>query len=214
MGLAFDGSIVVAYFAAIVAIGLYMGRRERSLHDFALGGRRMPWWAVMASIIAAETSAATFIGTPGEGYEKRSLAYVQLIVGLILGRVFVGFVFLKPYYLFRVYTVYDYLAIRFGEKTKNYVSAMFLVMRTLASGTRMFVPSLVMVLAWQLVRNHGQSVALSQNAFTVTQYLVAIIALTCLTSIYTALGGIKAVIWTDLIQATLMFSCALIAIVS
>ena len=85
MGLAVDGLIVLVYFAGIVCIGLYMGRREESLHDFALGGRRVPWWAVMASIIAAETSAATFIGTPGEGYEKRSLAYTQLIVGLILG---------------------------------------------------------------------------------------------------------------------------------
>src|SRR5689334_21618538 len=117
MGLAIDGLIVVGYFAAIVAIGLYMGRREGSLHDFALGGRRVPWWAVMASIIAAETSAATFIGTPGEGYEKRSIAYSQLIIGLIIGRVLVGYIFLKPYYLFRVYTVYDYLAIRFGTKS-------------------------------------------------------------------------------------------------
>src|SRR3954466_1067653 len=142
MGLLLDGIIVAAYFTAIVCIGLYMGRRERSLHDFALGGRRVPWWAVMASIIAAETSAATFIGTPGEGYEKRSLAYAQLILGLILGRVLVAFIFLKPYYLFRVYTVYDYLAIRFGTKSKNYVSALFLIMRTLASGTRMFIPSI------------------------------------------------------------------------
>jgi SSS family transporter len=214
MGLALDGLIIVFYFAAIVCMGLYMGRRERSLHDFALGGRRVPWWAVMASIIAAETSAATFIGTPGEGYEKRSLAYTQLILGLILGRIFVGFVFLKPYYTFKVYTVYDYLAIRFGEKTKNYVSALFLVMRTLASGTRMFVPSIVMVLAWQLAQNGGNPVHISQGAGTVKMYIIAIAALTCLTCIYTALGGIKAVIWTDLIQATLMFTSALLAIAS
>src|SRR6059058_2175675 len=111
MPLLIDGLIIIVYFTAITSIGLYMGRREKSLHDFALGGRSMPWWAVMASIIAAETSAATFIGTPGEGYEKRSLAYTQLILGLILGRVLVAYIFLKPYYLFKVYTVYDYLAI-------------------------------------------------------------------------------------------------------
>ena len=85
-GLVVDGLIILVYFVVITAIGLYMGRRENSLHDFALGGRRVPWWAVMASIIAAETSAATFLGTPGEGYDKRSLAYVQLVIGLILGR--------------------------------------------------------------------------------------------------------------------------------
>jgi solute:Na+ symporter, SSS family len=64
MGLAIDGLIILVYFVVIIWIGLYMGRRENTLHDFALGGRRVPWWAVMASIIAAETSAATFLGTP------------------------------------------------------------------------------------------------------------------------------------------------------
>ncbi|HEU4752650.1 MAG TPA: sodium:proline symporter, partial [Armatimonadota bacterium] len=143
MGLLTDGLIIILYFVAITAIGLYMGRRENSLHDFALGGRQVPWWAVMASIIAAETSAATFLGAPGEGYDKRSLAYVQLVLGLIIGRFIVGYVFLKPYYVYKVYTVYDYLGVRFGPRSKSYVSALFLVMRTLASGTRLFVPSLV-----------------------------------------------------------------------
>src|SRR6188768_927655 len=147
MGLLIDGLIILIYFVGIIFIGLYMGRRENTLHDFALGGRRVPWWAVMASIIAAETSAATFLGTPGEGYSTQSFWYVQLIIGLILGRVLVGYVFLKPYYTFKVYTVYDYLGVRFGVASKNYVSILFLVMRTLASGTRMFVPSLVLVLA-------------------------------------------------------------------
>src|SRR5205823_7431858 len=96
MGLLADGLILILYFVLITTIGLYMGRREKSLHDFALGGRRIPWWAVMASIIAAETSAATFLGAPGEGYEKRSLAYVQLVFGVIIGRFIVGNVFLKP----------------------------------------------------------------------------------------------------------------------
>src|SRR5438477_1536507 len=117
MGLLIDGLINVLYFVGITAVGLYMGRREKSLHDFALGGRRVPWWAVMASIIAAETSAATFLGAPGEGFANRSLAYVQLVFGLIIGRFIVGFVFLKPYYAYKVYTVYDYLGIRFGKAT-------------------------------------------------------------------------------------------------
>src|SRR5205085_12501870 len=135
------------YFDVITALGLYMGRREESLADFALGGRRVPWWAVMASIIAAETSAATFLGAPGEGYDKRSLAYVQLVFGLIIGRFVVGYVFLKPYYAYRVYTVYDYPGVRFGPATKSYVSALLLVTRTLASGKTLFVPSPVPALA-------------------------------------------------------------------
>jgi len=207
-----DGSIVLSYFAAITAIGLYMGRRERSLNDFALAGRRMPWWAVMASIIAAETSAATFLGVPGEGYTKKSFAYVQLVLGLIIGRFVVGNVFLKPYYTYKVYTVYDYLGVRFGPWTKGYISALFVFMRTLASGTRLFIPSLVMVLAYRIFVSGGQLQFSQQTVTTVGPYVIAIVALTIVTCVYTAIGGIKAVIWTDVIQACLMFGGALIAI--
>src|SRR5436190_14727775 len=190
MGLLVDGFVIVVYFIVITAVGLYMGRRERNLSDFALGGRKVPWWAVMASIIAAETSAATFLGAPGEGYEKQSLAYVQLVLGVILGRIIVGTVFLKPYYLYRVYTVYDYLGVRFGPRTRRYVSALFLVMRTLASGTRLFVPALVMVLAWRRFMSGG-SVKFSQQAVSsLGPYLVAIIALTVLTCASPAIDGI------------------------
>ena len=207
-----DAAIVLVYFVGTTALGLYMGRREKSLHDFALGGRRVPWWAVMASIIAAETSAATFLGVSGEGYTSKSFAYVQLVLGLIVGRFVVGHVFLKPYYAYKVYTVYDYLGVRFGPSTKAYVSALFLFMRTLASGTRLFIPSLVMVLAYRMLVSGGQ-VQFSQQAVTTAgPYLAAIIVLTIVTCLYTAIGGIKAVIWTDVIQACLMFGGALIAI--
>src|SRR5439155_594200 len=165
--------------------------------------RRVPWWAAMASIIAAETSAATFLGAPVEGYTNKSFAYVQLVLGLIIGRVIVGNVFLKPYYTFKVYTVYDYLGVRFGPWTKGYVSALFLFMRTLASGTRLFIPSLVMVLAYRMFVSGGQVQFSQQAVTTVGPYLIAIIALTLVTCFYTALGGIKAVIWTDLIQRML-----------
>src|SRR6188474_1379099 len=181
-----DGVIVVAYFAGITAVGLYLGRRDRSLSDFALAGRRVPWWAVMASIIAAETSAATFLGVPGEGYTTKSFAYVQIMLGLILGRIVVGYVFLRPYYAYKVYTVYDYLGVRFGPSTKAYVSALFLFMRTLASGTRLFIPSLVMVLAYRMFVSGGQVQFGQQAVTTVGPYLAAIVVLTIVTCLYTA----------------------------
>ena len=205
-----DGLIIIAYFVGITSVGLYLGRREKSLEDYALGGRRMPWWAVMASIIAAETSAATFIGAPTEGYKTRGFSYVQLVIGLIIGRMLVGYIFLKPYYEYRVYTVYDFLAIRFGNLSKNLVSGLFLIMRTLGSGVRLFVPSLVLVLAWQMIV-HGQDVSYAELKDW-RPYAWAIAGLTLITCLYTALGGIKAVIWTDVIQATLMFGSALLAI--
>jgi solute:Na+ symporter, SSS family len=221
MGLFIDGALILLYFVLISGIGLFMSRKkngesgEKSLHDFALGGRQVPWWAVMASIIAAETSAATFLGAPGEGFEKRSLAYVQLTLGVIIGRLIVATFFLKPYYQYKVYTVYDYLGVRFGPKTKAFVSALFLVMRTLASGSRLFIPSLVIVLAWRLFTNGGQPVAFSQQSVSsVGPYFVAIVALTLFTVLYTAKGGIKAVIWTDVVQACLMFGSAIVAIIT
>ncbi|MFO0839038.1 MAG: sodium:proline symporter [Phycisphaerae bacterium] len=207
-----DGLIILLYFGGITAIGLYAGRRERDLEDYALAGRRVPWWAVMASIIAAETSAATFMGAPAEGYATRGMTYVQLTLGLILGRWLVGLIFLKPYYTYRVYTVYDFLAIRFGPMSKNYVSALFLLMRMLASGVRLYVPSLVMVMAWRLFVERQQVQYGQLDSWM--PYAWAIVALTLITSVYTMLGGIKAVIWTDVIQATLMFSAALVAIVT
>jgi len=166
----------------------------------------------MASIIAAETSAATFLGAPVEGYTNKSFAYVQLVLGLIIGRFIVGNVFLKPYYTLKVYTVYDYLGVRFGPLTKGSISALFLFMRTLASGTRLFIPSLVMVLAYRMFVSGGEVQVSQQAVTTVSPYLIAITTLTLVTCLYTALGGIKAVIWTDLIQACLMFGGALIAI--
>jgi len=206
-----DGLIILGYFASITAIGLYMGRRERSLHDYALGGRQMPWWAVMASIIAAETSAATFLTVPAEGFKERGIVYAQLAFGLILGRLVVGFLFLRPYYDYRVYTVYDYLAVRFGSRSRSYVSALFLIFRTLAMGVRVYVPALVMVLAWRMIVR-GESVHEMAAGDAWQPYAIAITILVVLTCAYTLLGGIKAVIWTDLIQATLMFASALVAI--
>lgn len=215
MYLAIDGAIILVYFWIVAAVGLRMGRRERNLSDFALGGRQIPWWAVMASIIAAETSAATYLGAPTEGFKRQSLAYALLTFGVIIGRWIVGNWFLKPFYLYKVYTVYDYLEIRFGPLTKNFAAGLFLVMRTLASGARLFIPSIVMVLAWQLVQNNGQPVVVSQKPVdSFVPYLIAIGLLTVITAIYTSKGGMKAVIWTDLIQASLMYGTALLAIVT
>src|SRR6185295_10634448 len=107
----------------------------------------------------------------------------------------------------------DFLGVRFGPMSKNYVSGLFLFMRTLASGTRMFVPALVMVLAWRMFQHGGEPVKY-EPITNVWPYVVAIAILTLLTCLYTAAGGIKAVIWTDVVQATLMFGAALVAILT
>src|SRR5438034_10423719 len=92
--LAIDTGVLLFYFFGIVALGLWAGRRNKNLRDFSLGGRSIPWWAVLASIVAAETSAATFLGTPAEGFKTRGYVYRQLVIGPILARVFIAYPFL------------------------------------------------------------------------------------------------------------------------
>src|ERR1041384_2557612 len=202
-----DCLVLFLYFFIIIAIGLRMGRKEESLHDFALGGRRIPWWAVLASIVAAETSAATFFGVPGEGFALRKYTYLQLAFGTILARILVSYIFIKPYYDYKVYSIYEYLAARFGVPTKNAASAVFMFTRLLASGARLYVAAIALALAYEMIR--GVQPGQKETLFI---YIGATIAIVFLTAIYTTLGGIKAVIWTDFIQASIMIGSALTAV--
>src|SRR5436305_1698916 len=205
--LAIDTSVLVLYFVVIISIGLYMGRKEESLKDFALGGRAIPWWAVLASIIAAETSAGTFFGTPGEGFALRKYTYLQLALATILARILVSYIFIKPYYDYKVYSIYEYLTARFGVPTKNAASAVFMITRLLASGARLYVAAIALALAYEMISGSRPG-----QAETLAIYVGATITIVILTAIYTTLGGIKAVIWTDFIQASIMIGSALIAV--
>jgi len=195
-----DGLVVLAYFILVISIGLYKGRGEKSIEDFAVGGRSIPWWAVLASIMAAEVSAGTFLGTPGEGYGLRNFTYGQLAIGTVMARVIVAYLFIGRFYELRVVSIYEFLETRFGRSTKIASSALFIVTRALASGSRMFVPAILLVVAWNLIKN-----ATPNRSETLLLYVGAISLLVLFTAIYTTFGGIKAVVWTDLLQVLLMF---------
>ena len=195
-----DFLVIAFYFAVIITIGLRAGRGERSMESFAMGDRNIPWWAVLASILAAEISAATFLGAPGEGYATRNFTYAQLAIGTVIARIIIAGVFIKPFYDFRVVSIYQYLALRFGRRTRDASSALFLVTRALASGTRLYVAAIVLVMACE--KWTGAPLAPLQQ---VGLYCLSLVLLTGITALYTAVGGIKAVVWTDLIQASLMF---------
>src|SRR3954467_9113356 len=205
--LAIDTAVLLLYFIVIISIGLYMGRKEESLRDFALGGRAIPWWAVLASIIAAETSAGTFFGTPGEGFALRNYTYLQLALGTIIARILVSYIFIKPYYDYKVFSIYEYLTARFGTRTKNSASAVFMITRLLASGARLYVGAIALALAYEMIAGVRPS-----QTQTLWIYVLATIVIVILTAVYTTFGGIKAVIWTDLIQASIMIGSALIAL--
>src|SRR5438445_3638409 len=205
--LAIDSTVLLLYFVIIIFIGLRMGRKEDNLEDFALGGRRIPWWAVLTSLVATETSAGTFFGTPGEGYALRNYTYLQLAFGTIIGRILVSYIFIKPYYDYKVYSIYEYLTARFGVPTKNAASAVFMITRLLASGARLYVAAIALALAYEMISGGRPG-----QTETLLIYIGSTIALVVLTAIYTTLGGIKAVIWTDFIQASIMMGSALVAL--
>lgn len=191
-----DAAVILLYFAVIVGIGLRAGRGNTTLKEFALGGRSIPWWAVLASIVAAETSAATFLGTPAEGYKTRAFFYGQLAVGTVLARVVIAFTFIGPYYRYGVESIYEFLMVRFGPRTKNMASGIFLFTRVLGIGVRLYLGGVILVVLWRHL--------VPGAPVTLATYFWGILFVTLVTTAYTIVGGIKAVVWTDLIQAALM----------
>lgn len=204
-----DLVIVGVYFAVIISIGLYASRGQKTIQSYALGNRSMPWWAVLASILASEISAGTFLGTPGEGFAKRNFIYAQLAIGTILARLLVAAIFIKPFYKYNVVSIYEFLEIRFGRLTRQLASFVFLLTRSLASGSRIFIAAILLVLAWEVI--HPEFLKMSPGERFGQELLIyagAVILITALTALYTTFGGIKAVVWTDLIQVTIMFGAA------
>jgi SSS family solute:Na+ symporter len=198
-----DAIVLLLYFSGIVGIGLWAGRRNSNLTEFALGGRSIPWWAVLASIIAAETSAATFLGTPAEGFKTRSFVYAQLTIGTVLARVLIAFTFIRPYYRYNVQSIYEFLEIRFGPWTKNLASGIFLFTRVLGIGVRLYLGGVIIKVIWQYL--------FPDLTVNIWIYFWGILFVTLLTTLYTAIGGIKAVVWTDFIQASLMIGSMVFA---
>ena len=196
-----DLLIIGMYFSIIVGIGAHFSRSNRNVADFALGGRSIPWWAVLASILASEISAGTFFGTPGEGFELRNYTSAQLMVGYLLARVVVSAVFIPAYYKHNVVSIYEFLEMRFGPRTRRVASVVFLLTRSLASGSRLWVPTLLLVVIWNSL-NPDRPLGNWQQFWFAGAALVFI---SLLTAAYTAVGGIKAVIWTDVLQIAVLF---------
>src|ERR1700678_127930 len=109
MGYFWDAFAIIAYFTLVIGIGLSSARgRGDNMRDFSVGSRQLPWWAVLASIVAAELSAATFLGTPGEGYHGRNFLYAQLAIGTVIARIILAFVFIRPFFDNNVVSIYEF----------------------------------------------------------------------------------------------------------
>src|SRR5919202_3243965 len=185
---ALDALVLVAYLAGTTALGIWVGRRQRDSRDYFVAGRTIPWWAVLFSVVASETSALTFISTPGLSY-LGNFGFLQVVFGYLIGRIVVAATLLPRYYQGELVTAYALLERRFGLATRRFTSIVFMVTRALADSVRVFATAI--------------PVALIVGPVLPTQFVMpaAILLLGVLTVAYTYRGGMRAVVWTELLQA-------------
>lgn len=190
---ALDLFVLGGYLALVAAVGLRAGRQTTTATDYALAGRSLPAWAVGLSIVATETSALTFIGAPIQSL-RGDWTYAQLALGSALGRLLVGSLLIGAYYRAGVVTVYDFLGQRFGVLSQTVATVLFTVGRLLGSGVRLYGGAIALVVVARI-------------PFPMAIALIAGVAVA-----YTMLGGLRSVVWTDVIQGLLLGGGALLAL--
>ena len=179
-----DLAVILIYLIGITWFGARFGRGQKSLRDYFLGGRTAPWWAISLSIVSAETSTLTIVGTPALAFTG-NLGFLQLVLGYLLARMVISILFLPQYFRGEMFTAYELMRRRFGERIRKLTASIFLVTRALAEGIRVFAISLVI------------SIVLG------TGIEASIVLIILLTIFYTFEGGMTAVIWTDVVQMSL-----------
>jgi SSS family transporter len=189
-----DGLIVVLYLIAITLFGVHFRKKQQSIRTYFLGGKTIPAWALSMSIVATETSTLTIIGTPGIAFGG-DLAFLQLVMGYLVGRFFISLVLIPAYFKGEMYTAYELMQRRFGSRIKHATASMFLVTRALAEGVRVVAIATVV----SIVLGTGD--------------VWSIVIISALTLIYTFEGGLTAVIWTDVIQLCIYLGGTLVAVI-
>lgn len=189
-----DGLIVAAYIAATTLLGILLGRGQADNRDYFLGGHRLPTWALLVSIVATETSTVTFLSVPGKSFVAGgSFTFLQLTFGYIIGR-FAVIAFLLPgYFRGEMLSAYQVLEQRFGVATRRLASLVFLVTRNVADGLRLFLTALALKLALDV------------------DMITCILVTTIATAIYSAVGGVRSVVWNDCLQFAVYMLGALVA---
>src|SRR5690348_15223262 len=188
-----DLAIIAVYLLGITLFGIRFRKRQRTLRDYFLAGRDVPWWAIALSIVAAETSTLTIISIPGLAYDS-NFTFLQVVMGYVVGRFIISFVLLPHYFRGELFTAYELIERRFGPHLRTLTSGLFLLTRAAAEGVRVYAVSIVV------------SIALG------TGEIASIAIITVLTLIYTFEGGLAAVIWTDVIQTAIYVGGTLIGV--
>src|SRR5437899_3320583 len=185
-----DWVIIMGYLLGIVALGVWFGRDQHNTRDYFLGSRNVPWWGIGFSIVAAETSALTIIGVPAMAYAG-NMAFLQMILGYVIARIILAVVLVPHYFKGEIYSPYELFANAFGAPARQTAAGLFLLSETLAAGVRVYVASIpVKLMLGDKLLGLG----------TGDPILGAIVVFVGLSLIYTYMGGVKAVIWTDVLQ--------------
>src|SRR2546426_10044275 len=182
-----DWLVIAVYLVGIILFGLWFGKDQKNTRDYFLGSKNIPWWGIGLSIVAAETSALTIIGVPGLAYGG-NLALIQMIIGYVIARIILAVVMVPHYLRGEIYSPYQLLANKFGPAARQTAGGLFLISETLAAGVRVYVVSIPIQLM------------LGVNVLT------AIVLFVVLSLVYTYVGGVKAVIWTDAVQFALFLA--------
>jgi solute:Na+ symporter, SSS family len=188
-----DFAIIAAYLIGITLFGLRFRKKQRTLRDYFLADRNIPWWAIALSIVAAETSTLTIISIPGLAYDS-NLTFLQVVMGYVVGRVIISFVLLPHYFRGDLFTAYELIERRFGKRLRSLTASLFLLTRGAAEGVRVYAVSIVV------------GIALG------TGEIASIAIITALTLIYTFEGGLAAVIWTDVVQTVIYVGGTLVGV--
>ncbi len=187
-----DYIVIIIYLAGVAFVGIKVAGRQASTSDYFLGNRDIPWWAVLFSVVATETSTLTFISVPAVAYGG-NLTFLQLTLGYIAGRIIVSIYFLPKYFQGNITTAYQFLGQRFGQSMRNITSTTFMITRLLADGVRLFATAIPLAV---ILRLGGAFAGWSD----LDLYLLSISVISLITLFYTLIGGIKAVVWMDVVQ--------------
>ena len=188
-----DLAVVALYVVGITWFGARFRRSQRTLRDYFLGGRNTPWWAIAFSIVSAETSTLTVIGTPALAF-RGNFGFLQVVLGYLFARIVISTLFLPHYFRGELFTAYELMQRRFGQRLRRLTAGLFLLLRSLAEGVRVFAISIVVSIILSLAPTW------------------AIVVIVALTLFYTFEGGMTAVIWTDVIQMVLYISGAVLSL--
>lgn len=189
-----DVVIVVVYVLGNLLVGVHFSRRQVGLQSYFLGDRSVAWWLILASIVTTETSTVTFLSVPGVSFRPGgNLTFIQLAVGYIIGRCLIAWLLLPQYFKGEILSAYQVLRQRFNPSVQRTASGLFLVTRSVADGLRLYLTALLL------------------HLFTGWNEVQAVLVLAAITVVYTYLGGMHAVMWTDLIQFTVKVGGALVA---